>query len=285
MEIVRIVDESASKSEAERNRQGLVAALSSAFHDDPVWQWLMEPAGPRSHELWADTWLCVSHLADRVRRPSLGAFYARDKETKAPIAAQIWWPPNDEMSVMDLVRSGLPLLSLRLGLGSMRRVGQLIVAMDAHHKAVMGSTPHCYLAFIGTHQSAQGKGHGSRFARHVVDAIDAAGLPAYLESSNPANLTFYARLGFEVVREVRVGSCPPITLMRRDAPAGAAPPLTEASGRLAHLPPEQQQMAAEILRASVADADKSRLWRIAVWSALCLFFCYLCLVALSHLFT
>jgi hypothetical protein len=43
-------------------------------------------------------------------------------------------------------------------------------------------------------------------------------LPAYLETSNPKNLAWYRRFGFEIERELRVGAAKPaIWTMRRPA--------------------------------------------------------------------
>ena len=38
----------------------------------------------------------------------------------------------------------------------------------------------------------------------AIERIDAEGASAYVESSNPANLTFYQRFGFEITGEVQL---------------------------------------------------------------------------------
>jgi hypothetical protein len=45
--------------------------------------------------------------------------------------------------------------------------------------------------------------------------VDAEGLPAYLESSNPRNISFYERHGFEVVGRIQAGKTPVVTPMLR----------------------------------------------------------------------
>lgn len=283
MQIRRILP-SHSPEEAEEIRRGAVSALSSAFKSDPVWSWMFEPAGEAGLEHWIAAWDCVSRVSARLAHPSLGLFCAFDPETKKPIGAQIWWPPHDELGILDLLRSGLLGVAFRLGFSSIRRLFRLMHEMEPHHQEIMGDTPHCYLHFIGVHQDYQVKGRGSAMARYITDVIDACGLPAYVESSNPANVSFYERLGFTVVREIRVGTCPPITLLTREAAGQTSPEMIEATGRLAHLLPEQQQMATELVRATIQDAGSTRrLLLIGAWAAAFLFFLYLCFVALSHL--
>lgn len=58
--------------------------------------------------------------------------------------------------------------------------------------------PHYYLEFLGTRADRQGHGVGSALLAPMLERCDREGVPAYLESSNPANIPFYARHGFEV---------------------------------------------------------------------------------------
>jgi predicted N-acetyltransferase YhbS len=60
----------------------------------------------------------------------------------------------------------------------------------------------------------QGRGYGSRLATRCCEELDGAGSAGYLETDRPANLPFYAKFGFDVVREVTVLGVP-TWLMRR----------------------------------------------------------------------
>jgi ribosomal protein S18 acetylase RimI-like enzyme len=75
--------------------------------------------------------------------------------------------------------------------------------------------PHWYLAMIGADPSRQGRGLGSALLKEGLRRCDADGLPAYLESSNPANIPLYERHGFEVVGLIQPGDFPPLTPMLR----------------------------------------------------------------------
>jgi len=77
--------------------------------------------------------------------------------------------------------------------------------------------PHWYLPMIGVDPSQQGRGIGSALLRHALAKCDADHLPAYLESSKPANIPLYERHGFRVLGEVGGGSIPVITPMLRQA--------------------------------------------------------------------
>lgn len=122
-------------------------------------------------------------------------------------AAALWLPPGtgiDEAAVVDLVERGAAPAKQAESM-------QLLEAMGHFHP----QEPHWYLPLIGTDPTAQGRGLGSALLQHTLATCDADGLPAYLESTNERNVPLYRRHGFEIVEVLRVGSCPPLTLMQR----------------------------------------------------------------------
>ncbi len=74
-----------------------------------------------------------------------------------------------------------------------------------------------YLPTIGVDPACQGKGIGSQLMKHALQIIDEAGLPAYLESSNPRNISLYERHGFEIVGQIQVADSPVAHPMFREA--------------------------------------------------------------------
>ena len=77
--------------------------------------------------------------------------------------------------------------------------------------------PHYYLHTLGTRRVSQGHGVGSAVLAPMLDRCDREGVPAYLESSNPRNVAFYARHGFETQGRVPLpDGAPPITRMWRE---------------------------------------------------------------------
>ncbi|HET7720573.1 MAG TPA: GNAT family N-acetyltransferase [Acidimicrobiales bacterium] len=62
--------------------------------------------------------------------------------------------------------------------------------------------PHWYLNVLSTLPSHQSQGLGAAAIQPVLALADAAGMPCYLESTNPRNRTLYRREGFDDLRPV-----------------------------------------------------------------------------------
>ena len=73
------------------------------------------------------------------------------------------------------------------------------------------------LPMIAADPSQTGRGLGAALMKHALEIVDEAGLPAYLESSNPRNISLYERHGFEVMGEIQTVSSPVMTPMYRAA--------------------------------------------------------------------
>lgn len=74
-----------------------------------------------------------------------------------------------------------------------------------------------YLPLIAVDPAHQGRGLGSALMKEALRRFDEAGHPAYLESSNPKNISLYERHGFEAMGQIQHGSSPVVTPMYRAA--------------------------------------------------------------------
>lgn len=184
--------------------------LSAAFASDPVFNWFLradakhESARQRLFNL-----LIGMGLADgEIFRPATGG------------AASIWLP-SESLGPTPLLQElrALPTILQATGFSRLGRMSAMRTIMDEHHPK---TPPHAYLWFLGVRPEAQGLGVGSRLLAHGLARVDAKGLPAYLESSNPANVPLYRRYGFEVVEVLRARpDAPEMWAMWREArPAG-----------------------------------------------------------------
>ena len=68
--------------------------------------------------------------------------------------------------------------------------------------------PHWYLKFIAVDPVKRGRGYGAALMSHALKISDRDKLPAYLESTNAANLSLYKRHGFKLLAELQVGQSP-----------------------------------------------------------------------------
>jgi len=188
------------------DRATLAAALASAFSKDPLFSWMAgagpnRPLGPKMRVMF-DAFLKLD-----LRRSDHLVF-----TDEVGIGAAVWKHPNKwKMPTGDMVRT-LPAMLRVLGTKTPRMIGAITAIEKVHPKE-----EHYYLEALGTQQDMQSKGVGSAVIRHMLDRCDAEGLPAYLESSNPRNIPFYARHGFESTGEIVVGKgAPTVTAMWRD---------------------------------------------------------------------
>ena len=89
----------------------------------------------------------------------------------------------------------------------------VIKGMAEHHP----SEPHWYLPLVAADPSWIGQGLGTLLMKHALRRCDEEGIAAYLESSNPRNISFYQRLGFKITGRIQSGSSPVLTPMLRPA--------------------------------------------------------------------
>ena len=75
--------------------------------------------------------------------------------------------------------------------------------------------PCWHLAFIAVDPARQGKGLGSALLEATLTRCDAEETPAYLESTNPANISLYRRYGFEQIGMIETATAPPLFPMLR----------------------------------------------------------------------
>ena len=73
-----------------------------------------------------------------------------------------------------------------------------------------------YLPLIAVDPVYQNQGIGSQMMKYALDKVDSDALPAYLESSNPKNISLYERYGFEIMGRIQIADAPPIHPMIRE---------------------------------------------------------------------
>jgi len=189
----------------------VAAALADAFRDDPVFAWLIPAATPRRDEKLRTFF---ASMARSYLRRDKHVYVVGDGQ-----AAALWSAPGAwTLPMSEMLREG-PSALKAFGRNTFRAVRTQLQVESKHPK----DPAHWYLGYLGTRSDSQAQGIGSAMLREVLDGADAAGVPAYLESSNERNLTLYKRHGFEVVQEIRaLGVGPSIWRMWRDPHSAAS---------------------------------------------------------------
>lgn len=183
--------------------------LSDAFAADPVQQWLWEPAAdPHASRLEFFRFFVGEYFA-------LGHVYVVH-DASGVVGAALWAPPDRNILGEDRIPALLEVVVPAIGDETFPRLGELAKAAEQRP-----AVPHFYLGILGVAPRAQGRGLGERLVVPVLDACDVAGFVAHLESSNPANISFYERLGFVTADAYRCGGAdgPLMTIMTRQPPA------------------------------------------------------------------
>lgn len=157
--------------------------IAFAFTTDPVWGVaLARPDGRTDH--------CAAFW-----RPYVEGAMANSSVylAEGASAVAIWVPPErDEMTesqeaeVLAVVDNSLPAAAKPA----------MLELWDRFTAARPQGEPHAYLSLLATHPEHRGRGVGQQLLRENLQQFDAQGLPAYLESTNPANNHRYERAGF-----------------------------------------------------------------------------------------
>ena len=174
----------------EADRRKAIVTLLLGFASDPFIRWL----NPR-----ADLYLEAG--------PSFDAFGGRAIDSGSAYVANefegvaLWMPPgvesDEELKFVPETKH--------------ETMFKVLEAMEEYHPKDAW-----YLPIIGVDPAYQGKGIGSLLMKKALEKVDSEGLSAYLESSNPLNMSLYKRCGFETMGQIQIGDCPVIRPMIRE---------------------------------------------------------------------
>lgn len=186
---------------ADRGR--VIATLVAAFTDDPVLRYLFPEDGSYPGHAAA----FFGRLFDkRVRQETVWTI-------GGGASVAMWDPPQAGAGQPDDDN-----LAAELPADAMARVD----AYDGAVHAALPTTPFWYLGVLGTHPDHTGQGWGHALMAAGLRRAATDGLPAVLETSNPANVEMYRRAGWHVAQVVTALEPLHIWVMQR-APEDGTP--------------------------------------------------------------
>lgn len=180
-----------------------------AFLADPVWGLaLARPDGSTAHA--RDFWR--QYVRGALRYSTV---FLTEGINGEAAAVAVWLPPGgDELSDVQEVEVER-IVREHLEPGAAQAMVELWDRIEANHPH---DEPHAYLSLLATHPNSRGRGIGQQLLADNLAHFDAAGIPAYLESTNPDNDHRYERAGFQRIGEFSaVLNDAPVTTMWRSA--------------------------------------------------------------------
>ncbi len=167
---------------------GIVDLWVDAFAADPYLRWI-QPDDAR-WPAFGGAWMTfVAELAFERGHTYL------DSLSDVAVA---WIPPDLSLVSPDDVVRGRGVIEAHAG---KKRADEAFTTILAARAQAM-EEPHWTLQYLGVRSNRQGRGLGAAAVAPILEVCGAEALPCGLVSSNPRNVPFYARLGFEVVAEV-----------------------------------------------------------------------------------
>jgi len=190
----------------------VVEVITLAFDRDPVWGWVF-PDDERRGEQHRVFW----RLFVEGALPHEWIWLTADGG-----AVALWLPPGCPEVPPEVDARIEPMLIDLLG------APQAAIVMDTFdrfEKAHPAGPPHYYLSLLGTRPDHRGRGIGMGLLAANLEALDAAGMPAYLESTNPGNDERYRRAGFVQIGgfDLPMGGPTVATMWREPRPQPADP--------------------------------------------------------------
>jgi ribosomal protein S18 acetylase RimI-like enzyme len=170
------------------NAVGLAAMLARAFYHDPLYTCVFPDPAERETGLAWD-------MGNLLR---YGLLYGEVLVTEDLAASAVCLPPGETDFTEDRVAAaGMLGAAAALGPEAAARLHEFDDVSDKLHSSAL-THPHWYLAVLGVEPARQGRGLGSTLLDALVEKAERLQAAIYLETLNPANLTYYERWGFEV---------------------------------------------------------------------------------------
>jgi ribosomal protein S18 acetylase RimI-like enzyme len=175
---------------AARDRDAVIETIALAFSSDPVWgAVLAQPDG--QIDLATGFW---QFYVDGAMR------YSTVLVTDDLSAVAAWIPPGGIEMSEEHELALAAFITERFSPSEAVQLDELFRRFDANH---VHEPSHAYLNLLATHPEHRGQGIGQILLAENLRHWDEQSVPAYLESTNPANLHRYRRAGFEATGEFR----------------------------------------------------------------------------------
>lgn len=110
----------------------------------------------------------------------------------------VWSKPIEMKLAQKKNRQKKDFINRHMGRNSLATYSDIVRFMS-EKSAFLISDRYWYLSIVGVLPDYQGKGLGIKLVDNILQHTDDAKIPTYLETFTPRNMTFYNRLGYQVL--------------------------------------------------------------------------------------
>jgi ribosomal protein S18 acetylase RimI-like enzyme len=175
--------------------------LAQAFFDNPAHVYFCPDPEARFAQL---VWLLGGNLR---MQSDLGASFCVVRDSN--VDAMGFWTTSDapEVGALTKIRAGILTAPLRLGLRGTRRLIEVMGELDRLRGQALGDQRYWYLNNMVVREKLRGSGLGTELLGEQLGLIRQRqrGVAFALATQRTENVTFYRRLGFEIVSEATIG--------------------------------------------------------------------------------
>jgi ribosomal protein S18 acetylase RimI-like enzyme len=181
----------------------MVTTLVKAFTGDPVWDGWAFPdraQAARHRGLFFELWVEMA-----LRHDFVWTMPGHE-------AVASWFPPGTGEDTSEDYARLVRLARENLG----AHAATFLAGQELIERSRPQEPRHYYLSIIGTHPLHRGRRLGRALLDAGLEVVDRERLPAYLESTNPANLPLYESHGFRRIGSYTLPGGPAMDQMWRD---------------------------------------------------------------------
>lgn len=113
----------------------------------------------------------------------------------------VWARPLDRDLAAEKHRRKLSFVNDHMGAQSVETYTAIVEFMSEASGALIDSDS-WYLSILGLPPASQGRGLGGGLVEEILGRTDASGVPTYLETFTPRNMSFYHRLGYRAIKGI-----------------------------------------------------------------------------------
>lgn len=183
-----------------KDKNTIVTILYESFKNDSYINWLVEKSSNKNRLK-----LLIEYVVEETF--ARGDIYLNEDHT----AVALWNTQKKENISFKYIKKHFVFLG-KIGI---RTVFRLLKMNNLVYANYPKEAPYKHLYFIGVLPDQQGKGHANTLMKPIIEQMNKASIPIYLETASKKNVEIYKKRGFDIYQIIEAES-DTLYLMRTD---------------------------------------------------------------------